>query len=118
MSSTDSGRRDRLLDSIYKEEFLRTARELSEQSVQLLADRPDPELQSYFIERERKEIQSEDFMLDLDDLKQVKQQLSKLSDGSEAEPLSRLFDKILALADHFESVDEVEDVSEYIYVMF
>ena len=79
---------------------------------------PDPSLGTYYTRRQQRSMEPSDFQLDLEDLEWVKRAMNEIARASGADRLGDLYEKILDLADGFEPVGEVEDVSPYIYVMF
>ena len=86
--------------------------------MQLLAADLDGERESYHIRRERTSMEPADFELNLEDMDEVRRWLSDRWQGPGSEALAHLLEKILQLAPHFDSVEEVEDVSPDMYVMF
>ena len=116
MSSTDP-KEDDFLASFFNKEFLEAARLLSEAGVEPLVG-TDPDCESYYIQRQKTSMNPSDFEIDLEDLEEVKQRLGELWRGRESAILADLSQKILELTPRFATVEEVEDVSPYIYVMF
>jgi len=60
----------------------------------------------------------EDMELDLEDIVWVKDTLAEITAGPDREILAEVYHKIIDLADRFDEVEDAEDVSPYIYVMF
>jgi hypothetical protein len=60
----------------------------------------------------------EELELDLEDIDWVKNALAQIADGPESEILADVYGRIIDLAGRFEEIDDAEDVSPYIYVMF
>lgn len=117
MNSTDA-ERDEVLVAFFEREFGRAAQLLSEQGVQLLVPGPDGECASYYVERRKRAMEPADFELNLGNLDEVQRSLRKLWKGPESFILADLSEKILALAPRYNTVEEIEDVSPFIYVMF
>ena len=59
-----------------------------------------------------------DFELNLDDHQEIIGRLGELWQGAEHDILRELSEKILALAPAFDGVEDVDEVSPFIYVMF
>lgn len=110
--------RDSVLVSFFEREFGQAARLLAKQDIELLAPGPDGECVTYYVERQGRALEPADFELNLEDLQEVKRTLRGLWKGPESFILADVSDKILALAPRYASVEEVEDVSPFIYVMF
>lgn len=118
MSLTDA-EKDELLISFFQEEFKRAAELLSKEGVKLLVTEPDPNCETYYIQRQKTTIEQADFEIDLDNMEQLKQALEQLCKTPEERLiLVDLFEKILNLAPLYESVEQTEEVSPFIYVMF
>jgi hypothetical protein len=117
MSSTDTDL-DNVLVAFFEQEFVTAAQRLAERSVRLLESAPNNGCATYYTPRQKRTMEPADFEWDLGNVEEVKQALRELWNGSEADVLSDLSDRILALAPRYASVEEVEEVSPFIYVMF
>ncbi|MBM3301162.1 MAG: hypothetical protein FJY85_14550 [Deltaproteobacteria bacterium] len=117
MNSTNADL-DHTLLSFFQSELSETARSLREQGAQLLVPGPDSESTTYYIRRSKTRMEPADFELKLTDLAEVRQRLRGLWKGAEETTLGNLTDKILALAPHFDSIEDTEEVSPFVYVMF
>ena len=60
----------------------------------------------------------EELELDLEDIDWVKNALTQIADGPEAEILADVYGRIIDLAARSEEIDDAGDDSPYIYVMF
>jgi hypothetical protein len=108
----------RFLDAFFEGEFGRAAAALARRGVGLLDAGPDATLPTYYVPRRTRAIARADFELNLEDPAAVRESLARLWAGPESATLVDLAEKILALAPRYASVDETEDVSPFIYVMF
>jgi hypothetical protein len=94
------------------------ASRLREQDVETLSVTPDDKERSYFSRRVHPDMKPEDLELDLENIDWVKEAFGEITDGPEGDILSDLYNQIVDLADRFEEMEDAEDVSPYIYVMF
>jgi hypothetical protein len=106
------------LDEFFKVEFGGAAAALSRRGITLLRPGPDGNATTYYVLRRKTVMSRADFQLDLEDPSAVTDFLGRLWAGDESVILTQLARKVLALAPHYVSVEETEDVSPFIYVMF
>ncbi|MCD5399327.1 MAG: hypothetical protein LR120_06245 [Dehalococcoidia bacterium] len=106
------------LTRFYNEIIAAAADRLKQQHVEILTTEADPNELSYFSQREQSSMKPEELELDLEDIDWVKNALTQITDGPEAEVLADVYGRIIDLAARFEEIDDAEDVSPYIYVMF
>lgn len=106
------------LTRFYNEIIAAAADRLKQQDVEILTTKPDPNELSYFSQREQSSMKPAELELDLEDIDWVKNALAQIADGPESEILADVYGRIIDLAARFEEIDDAEDVSPYIYVMF
>jgi hypothetical protein len=106
------------LTQFYKEIIAPAADRLRQQDVEILTTKPDPDEASYFSQRKHPSMTPEELELNLEDIDWVKNAITQITDGPESEILADVYGRIIDLADRFEEVEDAEDVSPYIYVMF
>ena len=108
----------RFLTQFYHDVIEPAATRLREQEAELLTTGSDANQQSYLSRRARPSMNPEDMVLDLESIDSVKDAFSMITDGPDGEVLNEVYRRIIDLADRFEEVEDAEDVSPYIYVMF
>jgi hypothetical protein len=106
------------LTQFYNEIIAPAADRLKQHDVEILTTKPDPDEPSYFSQRKHSSMKPEELELNLEDIDWVKNAITQITGGPEAEILADVYVRIIALADRFEEVDDADDVSPYIYVMF
>ena len=106
------------LTQFYNEIIAPAADRLKQQNAEILNTNPDPNELSYFSQREHSSMKPDELELDLEDIDWVKNAITQITDGPEAAILADIYRQIIDLADRFEEVDDADDVSPYIYVMF
>ena len=111
-------RPEKSLAKLFDKEFARASRELSERGVELLSAGPDPSRDSYYVRRQKTTLEPADFEMDLQDWDEVARRLTDQWTDGTADVGAKLSIKIIEMAPQFESVEQTEDVSPNIYVMF
>ena len=94
------------------------ASRLREQDAEMLSVGSEVNERSYFSRRVHPDMKPEDLVLDLENIDWVKEAFGDITDGPEGKILADLYSQIVDLADRFEEMEDAEDVSPYIYVMF
>ena len=107
-----------MLADFFRDEIVPTAEFLSQTRNRLLSTGTEESMDSFFVARVKTSLDPADFEINLNDLEEVKRRLHELWPGSGQDVVTRLITKIIDLAPHFDSTEELEDVSPFIYVMF
>lgn len=117
MSSTKTDS-DKTLTEVFEKEFVRAAEQLREAGISPLEIGFDDALSSYYVKRKKLQLERKDFELDLDDPEDIKRRFRQGWSEAEAKVLEGLVDKILALANVCDEVEQSTDVSPFVYAMF
>lgn len=106
------------LTQFYHDVIEPAGRRLAEHGAEMLTTGPNSNESSYFSGREEPSVKPEDMELDLENIDWIRDAVSKITCGPQGEILADVYLRIIDLADRFEDVEDTEDVSPYIYVMF